>query len=268
MAYEQEISRKHKTCFLFLVDQSGSMEETWGANTNMKKADGVAEVLNRTLRGLCLRCAKGEEIRDYFDIGVIGYHGISVDSALGGDLEGQMLVSVPDLMQHPLKVVEREEANGQKIVFPIWVEPMFSGETPMRQTLNKAHGFLNNWIMSESNRDSYPPVVINITDGEPTDGDPTEAAEKIKSLSTNDGNVLLFNCHISSKAVSGGLFPSTNEGLPDEYARLLFSMSSLLPPKLINEAQNEGLQVDHKSRGFTFNSGFEQFVKFMDMGSR
>ncbi len=40
MSYSAEISRNNPTCFLFLIDQSGSMNDPWSGGTFKKKADG------------------------------------------------------------------------------------------------------------------------------------------------------------------------------------------------------------------------------------
>ena len=85
MAYSAEISRTNPTCFIFLVDQSGSMLEPFGAQPDKSKADGVADAINRLLQNLVLKCAKADGIRDFFHVGLIGYGG-RVVSAFGGAL--------------------------------------------------------------------------------------------------------------------------------------------------------------------------------------
>ena len=52
MSYSAEISRGNPTCFLFLIDQSGSMEDTFGGEYSGStkadtKADAVANAINR-----------------------------------------------------------------------------------------------------------------------------------------------------------------------------------------------------------------------------
>ena len=44
------------------------------------------------------------------------------------------------------------------------------------------------------------------------------------ALETEDGNVLLYNLHLSELAASPLLFPATSSGLPDEFARMLFQI--------------------------------------------
>ena len=106
MPYTTEISRTNPTCFLFLVDQSSSMLEPFGAQQDKQKAEGVADAINRLLQNLVLKCAKSEGIRDYFYVGIIGYGGI-VESSLGGPLAGQVLVPVSAIAANPLRVEQR-----------------------------------------------------------------------------------------------------------------------------------------------------------------
>lgn len=75
MTYTAELSRTNPTALIFLIDQSSSMAEPFGAQPEKPKAEGVADSINRLLQNLVLKCAKGDGIRDYFHVGVIGYGG-------------------------------------------------------------------------------------------------------------------------------------------------------------------------------------------------
>src|SRR5438270_12427440 len=94
MPYTAEISRTNPSCFLFLIDQSGSMAEPFGAQPDKKKAQEVAIAINRLLQTLVLRCAKGAEVLDRFHIGVVGYGHTKVGAAFGGPLAGQVVVPI------------------------------------------------------------------------------------------------------------------------------------------------------------------------------
>ena len=107
-----------------------------------------------------------------------------------------------------------------------------------------------------------------MTDGESTDGDPSMTAEAIKANRTEDGNVLLFNLHLSSRRAPPVHFPATEETLPDQYACLLFRMSSQLPEHLIGMARELGYQVSDSARGFVFNAGIEDVISFLEIGTR
>jgi len=73
--YSAELSRTNPTALIVLIDQSSSMAEPFGVQTDKPKADGVADGINRLLQNLVLKCAKGDGIRDCFHVGVIGYGG-------------------------------------------------------------------------------------------------------------------------------------------------------------------------------------------------
>ena len=122
--------------------------------------------------------------------------------------------------------------------------------------------------MTEALSDSYPPIVINVTDGQATDGDPEPNAGEIRSRETNDGNALLFNVHLSSVPAMPIQYPDSESGLPDEYAEMLFRMSSAFPEPIRNLAAAMDLPVNEQSRGFVFNADMAALVQFLDIGTR
>src|ERR1039457_1861482 len=176
MAYSAEISRGSPSCFVFLIDQSGSMADVFGAGEgNQRKADGVADAINRMLQNLVIKCAKEEGIRDYFHVGVIGY-GAQVGPAFSGTLAGRQLVPISEVGNSPARIDQRNKkvpdgAGGiveQAVRFPVWFEPVANGGTPMSQALGPAKAIVDDWVLRHPN--CFPPILINITDGEATDG--------------------------------------------------------------------------------------------------
>jgi len=244
-----------------------------GAEAGKRKADGVADAINRLLQNLVIKCSHGEDIYYRFDVGFLSY-GANVGPALGGALAGRELVPISEIGVNTLRIEERTKkvddgAGGlvdQNVKFPIWFDPVANGGTPMCGALERAKQMLQEWVGKHP--DSFPPIVINITDGEATDGDPAPYGEAIQQLATNDGNVLLFNCHISSTAASPVVFPDSDAGLPDEYARLLFGMSSVLPAAIREAAQSEEFTVGEQARGFAFNADLVELIRFLDIGTR
>ena len=183
-------------------------------------------------------------------------------------LRSAKLPSSPARIDDRAKKVD-DGAGGltdQPIKFPIWFHPVADGGTPMCEALNQAQTTLNDWLNEHPG--SFPPAVIHFTDGESTDGDPSMPADAIKSLMSADGNVLLFNCHISSDRTNPFRFPDTDAALPDEYARLLFAMSSVLPTHMRDVAQQQGYSVTDGTRGFVFNADIADVVQFLDIGTR
>ena len=274
MPYVAEISRARPGCIIFMIDQSGSMNDSMaGAEPGKKKADAVADAINRLLQNLVIKCSKGEGIRDYFHVGVLGY-GAYVGSAYGGGLAGGGLVKTSELANNPLRVEERLKKNDdgaggvveQKVKFPVWFDPVAQGNTPGCRALGMVREMLSKWIAHYGT--SYPPIVINITDGEFTDGNPLPLAAEIHKLSTSDGNVLLYNCHICAKGGPKIVYPNTNRDLPDEPARKLFQMTSALPGMVQVAAKAEGLNLEPGARGFALNAELVDMIRFLDIGTR
>lgn len=277
--YGEEISRKTPSLFVFLVDRSGSMEAEFGGSveevSNPSKAQGAADALNRCLRILSRRCARGEEMRNYFDVGIWGYGG-SVGPILEGPLKERPFVPIAELYHSPIRTEQRDvrvpDGAGGFIVtktpFPVWVEAVADGGTPMCQALREVRTVLEGWVASHP--ECYPPTVINITDGEATDGDPQGVATEIMRLVNKNGsNALLFNVHVSASRAKSVSYPTSAEALTDPYARQLFEMSSVLPETLVRMAQSEpDLGIRTGSRGFVFNASLVDLVRFLDIGTR
>lgn len=272
MAYEAQISRGNPTAFLFVVDQSGSMSDKM--SSGKCKAEFVADALNRTLMNLVTRCTKAEGVRDYFEIGVLGYGGNEVGNGFSGSLGATVLNPISAIEQNPVRVEDRKRkmddgAGGileTSVKFPVWFEPKASGGTPMREALTRAAEELVVWC--DAHPDCYPPTVLHVTDGESTDGDPEEIAAHLGQIRTNDGEVLILNIHVSSLGTDAIRFPAGESGLPDAYAKMLFRMSSQLPAHLIGFAQQKGHTVGNESRGFMFNAEAPEIVDFFDIGTR
>jgi hypothetical protein len=273
MAYEAELTRANPTCLVFLIDQSSSMAEPFGGQADKPKAQGVADGINRLLQNLILKCAKSDGIRDYFHVGVIGY-GARVVWALTGPMAGHKLVPISLLANNPLRVEQRTRkvSDGvgglvdQQFKFPLWFEAAATGRTPMCKALTDATQAITEFITKYPK--CFPPLVINISDGKATDGNPELVAYPLRNLATADGNVLLLNAHVSASAGQAIEYPSQESQLPDPDARLLFRISSVLPPKLREAAKNEGFRVDDQSRGFVFNADLVSVLRFLDIGTR
>jgi len=277
--YSQAISRQNKACFLFLLDQSYSMEEPLG-NSPRRKCDELVTAINGWLQNMAIRASGDEGVKDWMDVGVFGYRtdrhaNPIIESALLGRLAGRQLVSITEIGDAPARIDcrtqhIRDEETGEMLELPcevpVWVDPISEGGTPMCHMLYRAHEMLAGWIAQHPR--SFPPIVVHITDGESQDGDPTPYADALKSLGTEDGNVLLFNCHLSMTAADPFMFPAQEAGLPDELARVLFRMSSVLPEPFARHAAMEGLQLQPGARGMAFNADMVCLIQFLNMGTQ
>ncbi|MBM3181938.1 MAG: VWA domain-containing protein [Chloroflexi bacterium] len=278
MAYQAEISRANPTCFFFLIDQSSSMlDPIMGVAGNPRKTDFVADALNKVIQTLIVTASKDVEVRRYYQIGALGYGGENeIIPAFGNSFGEQDLVWIDELYSKPLRVEDRarKESDGAggflevSTKFPIWIDPVANGRTPMCQALERTKEILEKW--TKDHRLSYPPTVINLTDGEANDGDPRIPANAIRELATADGNVILITVHASSNQFSQQLFfPDNSESLPDEPSRLMFEMASPITSSMLKTSEEIlGIKLQPNARGFVYNAGIEGIVSALEIGTR
>ena len=270
--YRADISRETPTCIVFIVDQSGSMINS--IPTGKTKAGFVADVLNRTLYSLVTTCTKSDGIRNYFDIGVIGYGGNKPTPGLGGALANTILHPIAAVGENPLRIEDRTRADDdgaggiieRRVKFPIWFEPKHDGGTPMRAALSEALQIVADWCTQHPQ--CYPPTVIHVTDGESTDGPPEELATSLTNIGTSDGRCLLFNIHVSTDSGDAVRFPNNESSLSNTYAKSLFKMSSELPVHLAARALERGYVLAAGARGYVYNADPKDIVNFFDIGTR
>jgi hypothetical protein len=286
-SYAKSAERANPACIVFLLDQSYSMNDPIGGAPK-PKIDILAAGINRFIADLISLCEKGEPEgpRHYFDVGVIGYTTDRSDPPnpiIGpvlqgerGTLAGRGLVSVPELFEDPLAIEDREKkevddtGNVIKVMvkFPVWYrkpDPSSMSGTPMCTAFEYVRAVVEPWCAAHPR--SFPPVVIHLTDGEATDGDPEPAAEALKQLSTEDGQLLLFNCHISESLSQAVAFPSSELMLTDERAKVLFRMSSELPESVRLRAEVKQISCPPGARGMVFNADAAQMIQLIQMGT-
>lgn len=280
--YTARVDRAHPTAFIFLIDQSGSMEEELSQNeTKISKHELVAVAINKLLDEILNRCTKPEEIRHYFDIALIGY-GKNSDEAnfisFGENskedwLSPEELKSFARYKKASIEQNIRGKIKTKEIDMPYWVEPIALYRTPMYNAFAKAKDLLEQWCEDKSEQDCYPPVVINITDGIQTDAedeDMVAIAHELMNLGTMDGNVLVFNIHLDDDNDNEGItFPSSNDEIgEDSYSQMLFNMSSTLPKiynKDIERLVNRVSVFGFKAMGYKKN--IEEFIAMLNIGT-
>ncbi len=273
--YTAEISRDNPSCFLFLIDQSGSMEDEISVGSESQQlANGVADSINTWLQELSIKCAKSEGVRNYYDIGVLGY-GSDVAPGFIGPLAGRELISISEIADSPASLDEHSNkvsdgAGGivdQSVRIPVWFEPVAKGGTPMCRAAKEANRILEAWITDHP--DAFPPTVIHITDGAATDGNPTDRLKELTDLSTSDGNVMLFNIHLSAKEqIEAVSFLDSPDNLPDTYSKMLFETASPLTPTMRALAKEHGFETSEDSHCFVLNGDLVLLVQAIDIGTR
>lgn len=284
MSYSHEICQESPGAFLFLVDQSRSMNKPFGtddAGNTIDRAAVVAEALNSTLAELVNRCMRDEGVRDYFEIGVIGYGQTNRPAFCWEDgLAGRTIVPISEVAEHArtekakVETMVRGELVTEDVTVSKWLTPIAVESTPMNAALNLARATIEEWIYRHPK--SFPPIVINITDGMANDVSTDEellvTARRLTSLKTTDGNVMLINCHIAGSGISPVVFPWSPLELPDSpYAKLLFEMSSEMPPRykaVICEIFDRDPTTTPSVRGVAYNADAVALVKLLDIGTR
>ena len=279
--YTAQITRNTPTAFIFLVDHSVSMQnETTLFGEKMTMAEAAARIVNMQINELVLRCIKSNEVRHYYDIAVIGYDKEAY-SDWKGELEGRDFVSPEELRDNPYKrIVTREEKRTRKgtVIKEVekvqWIEANCDGSwTHVHKAFDRAKRLLSEWMKEHHEKDCYPPTIINITDGWFNGASKDyvlQQANELKSMFTNDGNVILFNIHITDEdTIESIACPIMKEELNnDVYAEMLFDMSSLLPERYnadISRCLNDNRDGRHRAMGV--NADATTLIKLMDIGT-
>jgi len=268
LPYDAQISRSNPSCIVILVDQSESMEDGIKGDATKRKCDGVAEVVNRFLHSLVIRCTIGKgEVYPYYYISVIGY-GAQVGPAFVGKYHGAESVCISDLAlaaRIDTKTVQRPEGQ-ETIRTKVWFDPVAGGRTPMCQAFQLAQRVVEKFVKQYP--DCFPPMVMNVTDGDSTDGNPSGHAESIKQIKSSNGNTLVFNVHVSSTDAPSIIFPNGEGQLADPYAKMLFRMSSTLPVKMRQISKELRFEIADGAKGFAFNADLTCITSLLEIGTR
>lgn len=288
--YLKPWSRQYRGLLIFLLDQSSSMQESITRNGQTYSNGQIATA---ALNNLIFTIIKSTPIdmqtgkrKNYCDILVLGY-GDRVNSLLP---RGQIRpTSLKDLAEaqagYSTVEVERYDSSTNKVIKvqesqPYWITyEANSSYTQMAMALQEAGRAINSWLQADRTRnESFPPIVINITDGQQNgDGNPATEAAKIRSIVTNDGNALLFSCHLTTNARQSIAFPKdvgqidTTVADADErqWARQLFAMSSPIPFTMIQKARASfGIQLNDNARGFLYNASPTELINFLRWGTQ
>lgn len=278
--YTAQITRNTPTAFIFLIDQSVSMKRTTSLNgETMSLAEAVARIVNNQINELVLRCVKMGDTRHYYDIAVIGY-GEKAYSGWQGELEGRDFVTPEELKNHPYtKIVTRKETRTRKglqikeVEQVQWVSARHDGNwTHVHKAFEKAKTLLDSWLAEHHEHDCYPPTIINVTDGVfngTTRENLVQQANELKAMFTNDGNILLWNIHITPNHLEQILLPVSKDELKaDKYSELLYDMSSLLPERYNRPISDlRGDNTNERHVAMTTNTDMSTLIQLMDIGT-
>ncbi|MCD8408808.1 vWA domain-containing protein [Tenacibaculum finnmarkense] len=258
---------------IFLVDQSGSMEQPYTEGRD--RSEFTALVINRTINELVNTNMDGDKVKDRVFISMIGYGGSS--SLAVDDIRSNYLSEFAD---NPLRIekIKKKVSDGAgglieiEEQMPIFIESVANGLTPMADALKFTKELIEGWLQKKP--DNPAPIIINISDGLPYIGTTVETemnkaisiSKEIMNINSQDGNPLIFNCHIGDGGKECGFEESENE-LFYKQAKFLFNISSKVPESYKQAAIKQNFKVKRESRGFISNAEPDSFIKFINFGS-
>ncbi|MEN6307698.1 MAG: vWA domain-containing protein [Anaerohalosphaeraceae bacterium] len=121
------------------------------------------------------------------------------------------------------------------------------GRTDTKAAFEKAYSILQNAVNDDRFKESFPPMLFHLTDGL-SDTDAGPVAEKIKQLSTSDGNVLVVNAFIGTETNLSYRGPedfpgytSEDEAGPSDDNIRLYNMSSEMPETIYQNLVSDGI---------------------------
>lgn len=288
--YDNNFTRANPGLIVFLIDQSKSMNDPWSGGKTL--AQQTAMSINRCISEMAIRFTSGTEIKDEANIIMIGYGGTE------NSMEAELLRSgsIATLFSDdsiPVQHLKQKISDGAGGILEIdidlkeFVTPKAVWGTPMASAFQLASALVTEWVTraketvdDEGNPivrdDSLDPVplIINISDGEPTDNeaDVRKYANEIMDINCPDGNPLIFNIHLSANGGQEVCMPMTDASLPanDKMSKLLFDISSKLPESMVQAAKESGF-ADAEAGVKTFMSNVtevEKFVMFLNFGTK
>ncbi len=281
--YNNRFTRANPGLLIYLVDQSYSMNDPWSDGNTL--AEQTALVINRCIHETIQKFSDiSEGVKKSANVVIIGYGGIEKSDSAYVIEKG----TIKELADSPKEVknVKRKISDGNgglieiDVKMPIWLEPTAVWGTPMASAFESAHKIIDGWVMKRQNREVSPdakaglpsldpvPIVINVTDGMPTDDIERvkEWANKIKAISCPDGNPLIFNVHLSPSSGAEVVFPKQRP--TGKEAELMYELSSELPEAFVNEAKANGFDVEGGEKTFISNcKTVEHFIAFLNFGT-
>jgi hypothetical protein len=236
MPYERSVNLAHPALIVMILDDSSSMSTSM-AGTSDTRFQWVERYSGIILRELLARCIEVSGpalmVRPRYYLDVIKY-GSSVKT-WRAEHEGSEEVDIGEAAK---------QFNDSGGAFGLGGN---LGGTDAAAAFQFALQRIERALRKERFKDSFPPIVFHLTDGEShTDAEPI--ARQITSLSSSDGNVLLVNAYIGTNTrlyyQDPFDFPgylTEQEAGPSQDNLRLFRMSSVIPQAMRENLFNDGI---------------------------
>lgn len=237
--YSAPITEENPAAIFFILNQSYPTDNKIvykGKEETVSQA--ISDIVNQQLHTLIIQNTEDNNLHNRYQISVIGY-GDNVYSCFNGNLRYKNYVELEELKGNPLSIKKtiKEKKTRQGLIHierdePVWITPKSDGNAYLHKALNRVKNLAEKWISLHPS--SFPPIIIHIScfgyNGT-EDYDIIQLANEIKSLYTQDGNIIFANLIFSQKTEEKPvLFPkSVDEMGKSVFGEMYYLMSSQLP---------------------------------------
>lgn len=229
--YEKRLSRAFPGLIVLLLDDSASMGDAM-PGTSDPKYQWVIRLLGHILHELLARSTEIRNdkvvVKPRCCVHAIAYGG--TPTVLGpGLMDIQTAVELFGKSGNSLGLSGNRSGTDSAAAFELVLDTL----SPL--------------VADDRFRQSFPPMVFHLTDGE-SQTDAAPIAETIKRLSTADGNALVVNAYIGTQTTleyeGAEDFPGylmADEAGPSAYNLRLFEMSSVMPATIRENLVGDGI---------------------------
>ncbi|GCE28050.1 hypothetical protein KDA_35340 [Dictyobacter alpinus] len=220
MLYTRPATSLTPALIIYLIDASHSMNDLCGSVT---KIDLVNRALRDVFKDMVRRSMRDGIVQRRYKVAILAYSTEVVDVSGG-------IRDLPDLV------------NGGTPVLSA------GGETDTSAGFAAVESLLQENL---ARFQSHPaPLVCHLTDALFTESDPTNLIRRIQAMTVDDGPVLVENVYVADKMLRSSVGDWHNWGgvvkpgqLTNEYARVLFHLSSPLPETYRQNINNYGYHL-------------------------
>ena len=235
MSYERKVERAHPALIVMILDDSGSMSTSM-AGTSDTRYQWVERYSGIILKELLARSMEisGEtpRVKPRYYLDVIQY---------GSSVKTWQVDPNNDEEIDIGEAAKKFTATGS-----LGLGGNLGG-TDTAAAFQLALTRIKKALQKDRFKDSFPPIVFHLTDGEShTDAEPI--ARQIMSLSSSDGNVLIVNGYIGTSTQLNYTDPNDFPGYLTEQEvgsskdnLRLFRMSSVIPDSMRENLVNDGI---------------------------
>tara|TARA_B100000003_G_C10913382_1_gene364163 strand:- start:942 stop:1778 length:837 start_codon:yes stop_codon:yes gene_type:complete len=268
--YTQNLQTKNPGCIIFMVDQSGSMAAA-DPKTQHSLAFTAKRATDLTISEIVAACIKQGVVMPRVWIGAYGYS-TQYPNNVKWIIKGKQY----DTADHAglISIVDLEETDNEyyddnnELFINDYAEEAANGGTPMGSAFDEVLSLVENFAQNHSS--AHPPIVINISDGEPTDmslADMEAKAQALRGITTTDGDALLWNIHVSAADPNPIVCPDAGTKMPDAYADAMLASASAMPDAHKTNAAARGIQVGETAKCCVYNADANTLVQMLSFAS-